>query len=221
MPTTASSAKSNRGFGSQLSIAGTRPQMNNYRMDGISTVDATGGSPGSVLGVSLGVDEIGEFSVLTANYSSEYGRTAGGVVNAITKSGTNAFHGDAYWFLRDEGLDARSFRDKPGNVPPFHRNQFGGSLGGPIQKNKTFFFADFEGFRQSLGTTTTDNVPSADARNGILNFASASQFPAGCLATAVTNQCQLTVDPLVAPFLPLWPVPQTTAPGSNIGLIGV
>ena len=132
----------------------------------MSVVDHTGGSPGGTNGIALGVDAIEEFSVLTANYSAEYGRTGGGVINAITRSGTNEFHGAAYWFLRDEGLDARGFFDQ--TIPPFHRNQFGASAGGPIQKDKTFFFADYEGFRQNLGLTTVNNVPSADARNGII-----------------------------------------------------
>src|SRR4029077_14338566 len=102
-----------------------------------------------VLGITLGVDAIGEFSVLTSNYSSEYGRTSGGVINAVTRSGANELHGDAYWFLRDEGFDAPTFIDKRAgnNLPPFHRNQFGASSGGPIRKDKTFFFANYEGYR--------------------------------------------------------------------------
>jgi len=121
--------KANRGFGNQLTISGTRPQLNNYRLDGISIVDYALGSPGSVVGITLGVDAVGEFSVLTSNHSAEYGRTSGGVINAITRSGTNQFHGDAYWFLRDEGLDAATFIDNAGgaHLPPFHRNQFGAS----------------------------------------------------------------------------------------------
>lgn len=189
-PTGTNAVRGNRGFGNQMSISGTRPQLNNYRLDGISIVDYAGGAPGSVLGVQLGVDAVQEFSVITSNYSAEYGRTSGGVVNAITRSGTNQFHGDAYWFLRDEGLDARSFFDV--NLPPFHRNQFGGSLGGPIRKDKTFFFVDYEGFRQGLGVTNKDFVPSADARNGIL------QNPDGTTTT-------VALDPTVARYLNFYP----------------
>src|SRR6202035_3418518 len=123
-----------RGYGQEMTISGTRPQLINNRLDGTSVVDYAGGSPGSVLGVALGVDAIAEFSVLTSNASAEYGRTSGGVINAITRSGTNAIHGSAFWFLRDEGLDARNYFD--GTIPPFHHNQFGGSVGGPIQKKK-------------------------------------------------------------------------------------
>src|SRR5882757_5370880 len=92
------SGRGNRGFGSQVTISGARPTQNNYRLDGVSINDYANGAPGSVLGGNLGVDAIQEFSVLTGNYSAEYGKTSGGVVNAISKSGTNAFHGDVYEF---------------------------------------------------------------------------------------------------------------------------
>jgi len=153
----------NRGFGAQLSISGARPQQNNYRLDGVSINDYSNGGPGSVIGQNLGVDAIQEFSVLTSNYSAEYGKTSGGVVNAITRSGTNSFHGSTYEFLRNSALDTRNFFDGP-TVPPFKRNQFGASAGGPIQKDRTFIFGDYEGVRQSLGTTTPITVPSAAAR---------------------------------------------------------
>ncbi len=102
--------RGNRGFGQQLTISGARPQQNNYRLDGVSLNDYANGAPGSVLGGSLGVDAIQEFSVITSNYSAEYGKTSGGVVNAITRSGTNQIHGSAYEFLRNSKLDA-SFAD--------------------------------------------------------------------------------------------------------------
>src|ERR1700730_16476363 len=104
--------RGNRGFGQQLTISGARPQQNNYRLDGISLNDYANGAPGSVLGGSLGVDAIQEFSVLTSNYSAEYGKTSGGVVNAITRSGTIGFHGSVYEFLRNSALDARNFFDQ-------------------------------------------------------------------------------------------------------------
>jgi hypothetical protein len=159
--------RGNRGFGQQLTISGARPQQNNYRLDGVSLNDYANGAPGSVLGGSLGVDAIQEFSVLTSNYSAEYGKTSGGVVNAITRSGTGAFHGSAYEFLRNSALDARNFFDGH-QIPPFKRNQFGGSIGGPIIKERTFFFFDYEGIRQSKGLTQVTTVPSIQARNGFL-----------------------------------------------------
>jgi hypothetical protein len=196
--TGATTTRGNRGIGNEVSISGTRPQSNNYRLDGISILDYANGSPGSVLGVTLGVDAIAEFSVLTTNYSAEYGRTSGGVVNAVTRSGTNQIHGDAYWFLRDGKLDARNYFDT--TKPPFHRNLFGVSAGGPIRKDKTFFFANYEGFRQDQSSTTIANVPSQDARNGILHNAD---------GTTTT----ITVDPVVPPYFGLYPLP-------NAGLVG-
>src|ERR1700704_2066177 len=160
--------RGNRGFGQQLTISGARPQQNNYRLDGISLNDYANGGPGSVLGGSLGVDAIQEFSVLTSNYSAEYGKTSGGVVNAVTRSGTNSIHGSAYEFLRNNALDARNYFDI-GKTPPFKRNQFGGAIGGPIIKNRTFFFADYEGIRQSKGITAVTTVLSPNARQGILS----------------------------------------------------
>lgn len=160
--------RGNRGFGQQLTISGARPQQNNYRLDGVSLNDYANGAPGSVLGGSLGVDAIQEFSVITSNYSAEYGKTSGGVVNAITRSGTNQLHGSAYEFIRNSKLDAKNYFDV-GGIPPFKRNQFGGTIGGPIQKDGTFFFADYEGIRQGLGITTVATVPSALARTGVLS----------------------------------------------------
>jgi outer membrane receptor protein involved in Fe transport len=158
----------NRGYGAQLSISGARPQQNNYRLDGISINDYANGGPGSVLGQNLGVEAIQEFSVLTSNYSAEYGKTSGGVVNAISRSGTNQFHGSAYEFLRNSALDAPGYFEG-GTPPPFKRNQFGASAGGPIRKDHTFVFGDYEGVRQSLGTAVKNKTLSDQARLGILN----------------------------------------------------
>jgi len=191
---THASGDPNRGFGSQVSISGGRPQQNNYRVDGISINDYANGGPGSVLGGNLGVDAIQEFSVLTSNYSAEYGKTSGGVVNAITRSGTNQIHGSAYEFLRNSALDARRFFDGP-TVPAFKRNQFGGALGGPIRHDHTFIFGDYEGIRQSLGTTQVNTVLSPAARTGNL-------------AARTVN-----VDPSIQKLLALEPLP-------NSGLIG-
>ena len=203
--------RGNRGFGQQLTISGARPQQNNYRLDGVSLNDYANGAPGSVLGGNLGVDAIQEFSVLTSNYSAEYGKTSGGVVNAITRSGTNAFHGSAYEFLRNSALDARNFFEQDLTQPKagFRRNQFGGTMGGPIIKNRTFFFADYEGIRQSKGIANTTFVPSQAARNGQLcstpqtasTPCNPSQLPAG--PTTDTNG----VDLAVKKYLALFPVP--------------
>src|SRR5215471_18183407 len=189
---TAGTDRGNRGFGQQLTISGARPQQNNYRLDGVSLNDYANGAPGSVLGGSLGVDAIQEFSVITSNYSAEYGKTSGGVVNAITRSGTNQFHGNVYEFLRNSKLDAKNYFDT-GTIPPFKRNQFGGSLGGPIFRSKTFFFADFEAIRQSKGISSVTFVPSENAWNGLLcSDPGNAQNP--CTPT------QISVDPSAAAY---------------------
>jgi outer membrane receptor protein involved in Fe transport len=200
MPFTSGAVRGNRGFGAQLTISGGRPTQNNYRMDGNSINDYGNGGPGSVLGITLGVDAIAEFSVLTGNYSAEYGRTSGGVVNAISKSGTNAFHGDVYEFLRNVKLDANDFFNNAAGVPKpaYKRNQFGGAAGGPIRKDKTFIFFDYEGIRQSQGVTVNSPVLSDAARTGHL-----------------ANGTIVNVDPLVQKYLPLIPHPNGPVNGDK------
>jgi hypothetical protein len=194
------SDRGNRGFGQQLTISGARPQQNNYRLDGVSLNDYANGGPGSVLGGNLGVDAIREFSVLTSNYSAEYGKTSGGVVNATTRSGTNELHGGVYEFLRNSRLDARNFFDA-GTIPPFKRNQFGGDLGGPIIKNRTFFFADYEGIRQAKGIPQVDHVPSVLARLGMIHDKN-SGLP-----------ITVPIDPAARRYLALYPVPNGPTSG--------
>jgi outer membrane receptor protein involved in Fe transport len=222
-------ADDNRGIGDQSVISGARPQQNNYRLDGISINDYANGGPGSLLGGNLGVEAIQEFSVLTSNYSAEYGKTSGGVVNAITRSGTNQFHGAVYEFLRNSALDADNFFDNATGrpKPPFRRNQFGAAAGGPIRKDRTFIFGDYEGIRQSLGTTFSPVVLSSDARKGLLNFEDPNDdptmkptFPTGCVDNGVSHtisgkpysQCALPVDPSVAKYLGIEPSPPPQTP---------
>jgi len=207
--TTQPAQSENRGYGAQLAISGARPQQNNYRLDGVSLNDYSNGGPGSVLGGNLGVDAIQEFSVLTSNYSAEYGKTSGGVVNAVTRAGTNEFHGSVYEFLRNSALDARNVFDS--SIPPFRRNQFGASAGGPIQKDHTFVFGDYEGIRQSLGITSLVTVPSPTARSGLLHFPGATAdptlFPPQCTPTGVTDECKVAVDPQIQKVLSIFPLP--------------
>jgi hypothetical protein len=166
----ATSARGNRGFGGELTVSGQRSTFNNYRIDGVVVSDYAMASPGNVIGVVLGVDSIQEFTVLTGGFPAEYGRATGGVVNAITRSGTNQFHGTAFEFLRNDGLDANDqFSRAAGKAkPPFHRNQFGVAAGAPIIKDRLFVFADYEGLRQTKGIPQSSTVFSDNARNGIL-----------------------------------------------------
>jgi hypothetical protein len=190
----------NRGYGAQLAISGARPQQNNYRLDGVSLNDYSNGGPGSVLGGNLGVDAIQEFSVLTSNYPAEYGKTSGGVVNAVTRPGTNEFHGSVYEFIRNSALDAPNYFDS--SVPPFRRNQFGASAGGPIIKDRTFVFGDYEGIRQSLGVTSVVTVPSPVARSGQLcTILDNPVTPTSCSTSTVT------VDPSIQKVLNIFPLP--------------
>ena len=194
-PGVGQSDRGQRGFGTQLTINGGRPAQNNYRLDGVSINDYSNAAPGSVLGANLGSDAVAEFSVLSSNYPAEYGRSSGGVINGITRSGTNEFHGSLYEFLRNSALDASNFFDS--TKPPFRRNQFGATAGGPIRKDHTFIFGNYEGLRQSLGITQLDQVPTATARMGQLSTGCADPRFATC------------VDPVVAPYLPIWPLPNS------------
>ena len=164
----ANGGNSDRGFGAPISISGSRPDQNSFRLDAISINDYSNGAPGSVLGDNLGIDAVEQVSVLGSNYPAEFGRTSGGLINAVTKSGSNSLHGTLYEFFRNSALDARNFFDGP-KIPSFRRNQFGGSAGGPIRKDRTFIFGDYEGLRQSLGITSVDTVPSMAARAGNLS----------------------------------------------------
>src|SRR6202171_3002360 len=183
----AGTARGNRGFGAELTISGQRTTNNNYRLDGISVNDYANSGPGNVIGASLGVDAILEVSVLTGGFSAEYGKATGGVVNAITKSGTNSFHGDAYEFIRNSALDSRDYFSRTANIPlaQFRRNQFGAAAGGPIIKDKTFIFGDYEGFRQAKGITTTVTVPSDAAREGNLVSGPVTVDPAAAAELAM------------------------------------
>ncbi len=169
---TDTSARGNRGFGLELTISGQRSTFNNYRIDGISVVDYAMAAPGNVIGVMLGTEAIQEFSVLTGGFSAEYGRATGGVVNAISKSGTNAFHGDAYEFLRNSALDSNTYilRATGQKKGQFRRNQFGASAGGRIIKDRTFIFGDYEGLRQGKGISGSGSVPSDAARAGTFQY---------------------------------------------------
>ncbi|MBI4456743.1 MAG: TonB-dependent receptor [Acidobacteria bacterium] len=183
------------GAGPRISISGARPTQNNFLLDGSDVQDATGRTPAGVSGTTLGVETVREFSVLTSIYSAEYGKVAGGVVNAVTKSGTNEFHGSVFEFHRNDNLDARNFFDTV--KPEFKRNQFGFTAGGPIRKDGTFFFGSYEGLRDRLAFTRRSIVLTSQARLGI--------FP---------NRT-VTVHPRVKPYLDLYPLP--TPGGRDFG----
>lgn len=153
-----------------FSSGGMRVSHNNYLLDGMdnnSNQHAAQGRTPQVIAPS--VDAIQEFKVQTGNYSAEFGRNVGGVVNAVIKSGTNQFHGGIFEFLRNEAMNARNFFQSSPNKPIFRRNQFGGLIGGPIVRNKTFFFVDYEGTLQRTQDTVLSTIPTEQERNGIFS----------------------------------------------------
>src|ERR1035438_5923073 len=205
--------------GSQLSTRGTfsmdangaREESNNFLLDGVDNNDTD--VRGYVLEPS--VDSIQEFKIATNSYSAEYGSASASQVNIITRSGTNEFHGTAYDYLRNRDLDARNFFD--GSVKPqFIRNQFGASLGGPVIKNSTFFFANFEGLREDQGQTQLGIVPTLAVRSGDLS---------GLGITVVDPNtgipfpnARVPVSPQAAQVLALFPKPNL--PGNSLNYLG-
>src|SRR5579872_1842254 len=201
------------GTQNNYSVAGERPEGQAFLLDGsdISTFWDHGTGSGAT-GNSLGIDSIAEFQVLTNTYSTQYGG-AGAVVNATTKSGTNQFHGTLYEFLRNSALDARNHFDPP-TIPSFRRNQFGGSVGGPVVKDKAFFFVNYEGLRQSLGLSQIVDAPDLAAHQGYLpgpGGALVGVLP-GCPAYSSSLPAGTCVAPNVQSTLALYP----TAPADNV-----
>lgn len=181
-----------KGFGTRTSFAGSRPRQNVFLMDGTNVNNFTNFSvPGSVAGVVLGVDTVREFQVMVGTYSAEY-TGAGGTLSAVTKSGTNQFHGTGFWFLRNDAMDAKNFFDQ--KKPDFSRNQYGGTVGGPVLRDRLFFFGSYEGLRDRLGVTQIGVVPDANARNGLVPNAAGQLVNVG-------------VNPRVRPYLNLNPLP--------------
>jgi hypothetical protein len=182
------------GFGStQIAIGGARPEQTGYLMDGTNIADISDKAPSSMSGVLLGVDTVQEFSVQTHGYNAEFGRAAGGVMSTVTKSGTNKLRGSAFEFHRDDALDARNFFAS-GELPDFQRDQFGGTLGGPVLKNRLFYFGSYEQLRERNAVTRFARLPNAAAHNGFV--------PVNGVLTNVG------VNPAAAPYLNLlFPIP--------------
>jgi TonB dependent receptor len=204
------------GKAGQTSINGMRPSWTNLLIDGMDANDPVFGySPASASGLLLGLDELAEIRILTHTVSSEYGRNGGGVIEAITKSGTNHFHGSLFEFHRDAGFNAKNYFDLANQpIPQFVRNQFGGSIGGPLVHDRSFFFVSYEGFREVQASTAIATVPDALAHQGLLPSAS---DPSAC-SLATPNGCvAISVDPRVQPFLALLPPSNGTDNGDGTG----
>ena len=181
---------SNSSTANNFAVSGNRPQQNLFLLNGVEYTGAAENNmqPGGASGELLGVDAVREFNVQRDSYSAEFGKRPGAQVIIVTQSGSNQWHGSAFEFLRNNALDAPNYFDQ-GSAPPFQRNQFGASLGGPIRSDQTFFFANYEGLRQNLHQTSAAFVPDA-----------ASRAAAG---------------PSVVPLLNLWPVAPVGAPDFN------
>ncbi len=193
-----------------FSISGRRPDENRFTINGIewggNSTNAVWDNPQGVSGQVLGVDAMREFNVQTDTYGAEYGKRVGGQVTIVTKSGTNQLHGSVFHYLRNDKLDARNFFND--QKRQFKRNQFGGSLGGPIVKDKLFIFGSYEGFRQRLGGSGQAVVPDLDARRGFLPIG-----PGGSLIQ-VSN-----LKPQMLEYTKLWREPNRPSIGGGAALI--
>src|ERR1700690_3549425 len=210
--------------GQAYAVNGQRPESNNFMIDGADNFNGVDG--GFVL--EPPVDAIAEFRILTHTANAEFGHSTGSTTNIVTRSGTNNFHGAAWEFLRNNAMDAKSFFAT--SVEPLHRNQFGATLGGPIIKDKTFFFAYYEGIRNSQGETQRATVPSLAERGGDFGQLCTSQqgtFDAGGICTqggqplpsgqlyvlfsdqpvAVPFNLQPVLNPISKNLLPYYPLP--------------
>jgi hypothetical protein len=199
---------------------GAPTRSNNYMLDGAVMQNLYGLNPASVAQTELGLDGIKEYKTITDMFSAEYGLTMGSQTTLVSRGGTNKFHGDGFEFLRNSALDARNFFDA-GPIPRFQQDQFGGSFGGPIKKEKTFFHAVYEGLRSNLGLTTVDIVPDAGCHgpagavvwNGDSTIAArpagsigpCTQLGTDPLGTGSSNS--VTIAPVAVPLLALLPNP--------------
>jgi hypothetical protein len=198
------------GGGSVLPrINGSRPRTNEYMYDGISVLQP---EPGQVVYYPI-IDGIAEFKLNVNAYSPEYGRSNGGTVMVVGKSGTNRFHGSVFEFFRNEALNARNLFAQPGPKPEFRRNIYGGTFGGPIQANKTFFFGDWQGTRLRTGVTRFSVVPTVAQRQGI--FTQPIFDPTTPARTQFQNNTIPTgrFDPIGAQILQHYPLPNVA--GAN------
>ncbi len=173
------SGNASRGYSQKVSIGGARPNDVGVLLDGTDTKGLDQSVPSGVSGNFIGSEAVQEFRIEKNSYSAEYGGASGGIINVVTKAGTNNFHGSLYEFHRNDNLDASPFRapiitDSSGafvgkEKGEFKRNQFGFSIGGPIVTNKTFFFFNFESFKERLTRTDQIRVPTLEARTGVIN----------------------------------------------------
>jgi hypothetical protein len=189
-----------------MSMNGQDPRSNVYLLDGTLLNDMTNGPAGSAAGTALGMETVQEFRVETNAYSAEFGRMSGGQINVLTKAGGNSVRGSAYEFHRNDALDAKNYFDV-GDKPAFTRNQFGGAIGGPVRRDRLFFFGGYEALKENLGRTISPTVPDDNARLGFL--------PDPANPGALLN---VGVNPLVAPYLNEYPRPNGRVLGDGTAI---
>lgn len=197
---TATGSASRGTSGGNLTMAGGRSTANNFLLDGTSIMNTENGGPRSAAGVQLGSDAVLQVQVWSSYYGAEYGRSSGGVLNSITRSGTSELHGTFFEYFRNSKLDARNFFDRDPEPPPFKRNQFGFTLTGPLVKEKTFFMVSYEAMRDRLNETDVSFFPDELARQGDLG-----------------DGRIIPVAPRVRPYLDLYPIPNDISLGRGIG----
>jgi hypothetical protein len=214
--------------GQAYAVNGQRPESNNFLIDGANNFNSVDGG----LVIQLPIDSIAEFRILTHTASAEFGHSSGSTTNIITRSGSNAFHGDLWEFLRNDAMDAKSFF--AASVEPLKRNQFGGTFGGPIKRDKTFFFVYYEGLRLRQGETVSATVPTQTERGGdfgLLCTQAGGTFNGGGICSAPAGQLLNEfagptpqpvpfnklpgIDPFAQSLLPLFPLPNDPALGPN------
>ncbi len=201
--------------GQAFAVNGQAPESNNYLLDGATNVDSVNGG----YAIRIPVDAVGEFRILTLNAPAEYGQTSGATTSVVTKSGGNAFHGDVYEFFRNNAFDARNFF--AATTEPLHRNQYGATLGGPLRKDKDFFFLYYEGQRDSSGTTQGGIVPTAAEHRGdfsgqppLINEFSGQQFPNNMIPPGLISPIALKAEQLY----PLPNAPNQVYESTQIGI---
>ena len=214
-PSSAPSFLSN-GKSGQVAINGIRSNMTNVLIDGMDATDPVWGySPAGASGFFLGLNELSEVRVLTQTFNAEYGGHGGAVIEMITKSGSNQFHGSLWELYRDASLDAKNYFDLGTSpIPPFVRNQFGAGIGGPLARNRTFFFANYEGFREVEASTAIATVPDALAHQGLLPSAG---NPSGCSQAVPSGCVAIPINPLTQQFLNLLPFSNGPDNGDGTG----
>jgi hypothetical protein len=199
-----------------FNVNGMRSTYNNFLMDGLDNNSyGTSNQNYSSQVVQPSPDAISEFRVITSNFNAEYGRAGGGIINAVMRSGTNQFHVSLWEFLRNTHLNAVGFFKPATGKPSLHRNQFGAALGGPIIKDKLFFFADYEGYRQTQGYVNYYSVPSTNDRQGILPVSVVNPLT-GVVYPAGTAIPVAQVNPFAAAALAGLPTPVNSTRANNL-----